>query len=92
MDAPKCRVCGKRHWGLCDEARVRQGVPPQATAAPVVPPPAPEPDRPAPIAHVAETPGPADGEISKALRMLARRREYMKGYMRKRRAADKAGV
>lgn len=75
MDAPKCKLCGERHYGLCrqkgGEATARAN-----TSAIQVRPPVVSPKK------------PAAGAKSKFDRN-AYHRDYMRDYMRKRRKAQK---
>lgn len=99
MDAPKCKICGERHYGLCSQPRSRNA-PTQAQP--------PEPVRTATAASVAagetapnrqlsveELGGPFIGIIAHETTHLAvpkfDRNAYQREYMRKRRAALKDG-
>lgn len=74
MDAPKCKICGERHYGLCVDPRGR-GEPNLKRALDFLLRDKPKPE-------VAASPGKFDRE--------AYQRNYMREYMRKKRAAKKA--
>jgi hypothetical protein len=99
MDAPKCKICGERHYGLCSQPRGRNA-PTQAQP--------PELVRTVPAAGVAagetapnrqltveELGGPFCGIIAHETTQLATpkfdRVAYQREYMRKRRKALKDG-
>ena len=74
MEKTKCKICGKRHWGIiCG---------PDAVGVPSSPPP--KPLTPTAVA-VIEVPAPAKPPFDRA----AYQREYMRTYMPKWRAAKR---
>lgn len=111
MQAPKCRLCGKRHYGPCPDLMVVSrlvfavGTPnPAANSADLaVNKPEncaantnPESENHAPILDAANTKcqsptGETPGYIAKArYKDVDRRREYMRNFMRRKRAEKKA--
>ena len=76
MDAPKCRLCGKRHWGVCAAIKADPAI--MANKQPVV---ANEPD------IVANSMANTESDMANTYkyRDAEKRRIYMKEYMRKKR-------
>lgn len=85
MDAPKCKLCGDRHWGMCPgtERREKPSCSSKSNAsdaaAKTSPSPPPKPDVKSPATVAKRAPA---GSFD--------RRAYQRELMRKRRAAAKA--
>ena len=78
MDAPKCRLCGKRHWGVCSAIKADPAI--MANKQPVV---ANEPD------IVANSMANTESDMANTYkyRDAEKRRIYMREYMRKKRGS-----
>lgn len=89
MDAPKCKICGKRHYGPCVPRR-GEVVPDRAQAA-VDNVSASAPGS-GPLSRPQGNPEPGNTEAGGAPKFDRNEyhRNYMREYMRKRRAAERA--
>lgn len=77
MDAPKCKICSKRHYNLCaDVAKFASVDNPNETSLPVT-------------EEEVVLPEPGTGEYISWLKAREWKRNYQREYMRKRRAEEK---